>query len=81
VFLGARLNLNDIEGTEMLAGIYHDNKYQTKMYSLEFKRRLNEKLKLEIFANINDAKNSNDFLYFQRFDSNATIKLTYYFND
>lgn len=81
VFLGTRLNLNDIEGTEMLAGIYHDNDYQTKMYSLEFKRRLNEKLKLEIFANINNAKNSNDFLYFQRRDSNATIKLTYYFND
>lgn len=81
IFLGTRLTLNDISGTEMLAGIYNDNNYNTKIYSFEFKRRLNEKLKLEIFANINHAKNSSDFLYFQRRDSNAVIKLTYYFND
>ena len=61
-----------------IGSIERNKKRKRLSKSLASKR---EKLKLEIFANINDAKKSNDFLYFQRRDSNATIKLTYYFND
>lgn len=79
LFVGTRIALNDINDSEGLFGVYQDLDYGSKIYSAEFKKRLNEKLKLEIFANIYEAQNSKDFIYFQRRDNSFNARLSYYF--
>jgi hypothetical protein len=78
IFIGSRLSFNDIANTEILGGVYHDLDYGSKIFSLEFKSRIKDNLKLEIFSNINRAKKSADFLYYQRRDSSVNAKIIFY---
>ncbi len=50
LFLGARLGLNDAEGTEFLAGTFIDLDNQSKVFRIEGSRRIGKGLKLNIEA-------------------------------
>ncbi|MCK5918831.1 MAG: hypothetical protein KAG34_10410 [Cocleimonas sp.] len=50
LFLGARVGLNDVEGTEFLAGTFIDLDNQSKIFRVEGSRRIGKGLKLNIEA-------------------------------
>ncbi len=50
LFLGARVGLNDVEGTEFLAGTFIDLDNQSKVFRVEGSRRIGKGLKINIEA-------------------------------
>lgn len=80
VFLGGRLALNDVDGTEVLFGVFRDIDDEELFYSLEGSRRLTSTLSLSIegrwFSNIN-----NDNYPQNIFDNEdyLQVELTYFF--
>ncbi|NOZ54219.1 MAG: hypothetical protein GXP08_14000 [Gammaproteobacteria bacterium] len=80
IMLGARFTLNDVQSTEILAGLIFDIDNNGHLFNLEASRRLGDawKLNLEIrtFSNINSL---NDPLYSSRNDDHLQIELAWYF--
>ncbi|MFT7515521.1 MAG: hypothetical protein ACI9QL_004754 [Candidatus Omnitrophota bacterium] len=50
LFLGTRLALNDVQSTELLAGVIQDLDEDTRFFNLEASRRLGDRYKLSIQA-------------------------------
>ncbi|MES9851404.1 MAG: hypothetical protein ABW170_06175 [Candidatus Thiodiazotropha sp. L084R] len=50
LFLGLRLSLNDVAGSEVLVGLFHDEEKQQRLIKLEGKRRLTQNWSIELEA-------------------------------
>lgn len=79
LFLGTRLTLNDIQDTELLAGVILDVDQEERIFSLEFERRLNDNLNLEIEGQVYDNVDDNDLLAGFARDSFIEIRLSWFF--
>jgi len=78
-FVGARLALNDVQSTELLAGFIDDLDNGNRLYSVEASRRLGESLKLSIEYRATSGVTSEDALYSLRNDDLLQLELSYYF--
>ncbi|MBU4011033.1 MAG: hypothetical protein KJ882_09730 [Proteobacteria bacterium] len=80
LFLGLRIGLNDIAGSEMLAGITQDMQHSSRYISIDASRRIENigriALKLRVFNDIS----TNDPLYTYKRDSYLQIEFTFYFS-
>ncbi len=79
VFLGARLALNDVEDTELLAGVILDADQEERIFSVEFERRLSDNLNLEIEGQLFDNIDENGLLSGFEKDSFLEIRLSWFF--
>ncbi len=79
MFLGARLALNDVQGTQALVGAIIDRKDLSAVPSIEAERRIGENWKIELesrlFVNIDDANPLSSF----RDDSFISLRLSRFF--
>lgn len=76
---GFRLALNDIAGTELLAGIMKDIEFSTSLFSLEANRRLTEHLKVHLEALLILETAEQDAAQSLAQDSHCSIELQYFF--
>lgn len=79
LYLAGLLSLNDVQGTEFVAGLLADLDRETRILNLEMKRRLsgNWSMRLEAFANLKIDRE--DLGYDARRDSFLGADLTYSF--
>lgn len=79
LFFGARLTLNDVQSSELLAGFVVDRHDRSVQLSIEAERRLDNHWSLELeslwFLNSDDS----DFIVVFRDDSYVTLRLSRYF--
>lgn len=80
VFVGLRLGLNDVQGTELLLGYIQDTKYRdASMTFIEGSSRLNDAWKLTVDVRTFSAREQNELLYGFRQDDYLSVSLEYYF--
>ena len=79
IALGGRLALNDIEGTEILAAVSIDLDNQSRFYSVEASRRLNDDWSLSVEARIFSNMDLLDQGYTLRDDDYVQIELRRFF--
>lgn len=79
VYLTGFLAFNDVQGTELIAGLLADLRHNSRTLNLEFKRRLagNWSMRLEAFANLDTDRE--DLTYDGRRDSFAGAELIFSF--
>lgn len=79
VFLGTRWAFNDVQSSEIIAGIFVDLEFSTRSLRVEANRRLGESWKLngelQVFSNVD----KQDVAYSLRNDSFLNIELARYF--
>jgi len=68
-----------MEDTEILAGVILDVDQQERIFSLEFERRLNDNLSLEIESQLYDNVDEDDLLGGFARDSFIEVRLSWYF--
>lgn len=79
-FLAAiRLGFNDVQSTEILAGIIFDRTSNTKFYNIEASRRFGESWKAELEVRFFSSAPVNDPAYILRNDDHLRFELRYYF--
>jgi len=77
---GAMTNsLNDIQSTEILAGVIFDRRSNEKFYNIEASRRLGDDFKIEVEARFFSGASSSDISYFLRKDHHIRAELSYHF--
>jgi len=79
ILAGIRLAFNDIQSTDILAGILFDRDSQEKLYSIEASRRFGDAWKLQFEARFFSNSKPNDISYFLRQDDHVRFELGYYF--
>jgi len=80
VFVGARLTLNDPEGTELLAGAIIDQSDQATTFTLEAERRLGDRWTIEMEARLFvNVPPSDTLLYGIRRDDHLLLRLSRFF--
>jgi len=79
LFIGARYVLNDAESTEIIAGGMFDLEHESRAFSMELSRRLNDRWSLDIEARIFDIGSNQDAMILFDDDDYAQINLSYYF--
>lgn len=77
--LGARLNLNNIAGTQIEAFLLKDVDLGTLTSQISYSHRINENLSIAIEGNIMNNISKDDILYNLRYDSNIGFSLIYSF--
>ena len=75
MFIGLRLALNDVQSTEVLAGIIHDRHSDAKQFSFEANRRLGEQWTLEVEARVFADIGPGDQNYSMRDDDYVQISI------
>ncbi|MDQ7091185.1 MAG: hypothetical protein Q9M50_11190 [Methylococcales bacterium] len=79
-FLAAmRFSFNDIQSTQILAGILFDRESNEKFYNIEASRRLGDAFKIELEARFFSGARVNDVSYFLRKDHHIRAELSYHF--
>ena len=79
-FLAAlRFSLNDVQSTEILAGIIVDRENNTKFYNIEASRRFGENWKAELEVRFFSSAPKNDPSYAIREDDHIRFEIKYYF--
>ncbi|NOQ34766.1 MAG: hypothetical protein GQ569_02605 [Methylococcaceae bacterium] len=79
-FLAAvRFSFNDIQSTEILAGVILDRRSNEKFYNIEASRRLGDDFKIEVEARFFSGAASRDISYFLRNDDHIRAELSYHF--
>jgi len=79
-FLAAiRLGFNDIQSTEVLAGIIFDRTNNTKFYSVEASRRFGNNWKVELESRFFSSVPKNDPSFVLRNDDHFRVEVRYYF--
>jgi hypothetical protein len=68
VFGGARLSFNDVQGTEVLAGVLQDVESGVTFGSVEVSRRLGEDWRAEVIGRLFRADSAEDPLHWFRRD-------------
>ncbi len=76
---GIRFSLNDIQSTEILAGVIFDRRSNEKFYNIEASRRLGDDFKIEVEARFFRGASANDISYFLRKDNHIRAALSYHF--
>ena len=79
IMIGVRLALNDVQSTDLLAGVIFDLDSSSKSFSLEVGRRLGESWKLELEARFFSNIANNDLLYPFRNEDTIQLFLARYF--
>lgn len=79
LMIGARFTLNDIQSTELLAGIILDLDHKGHMFNLEASRRLGNAWKLSGEMRAFSSLESDDPLYSFRNDDYLQLELAWYF--
>ncbi len=79
LFVGLRLVLNDIQSTEVLAGVIGDLDNGARLFNLEASRRIGSHWKLSVEARLFSSIPDRDPLSGQRQDDYVEIGLGYYF--
>lgn len=79
VFVAAFFAFNDVQSTELVAGLWADLRHDYSAFNMELKRRLSSNwlMRFEIIANL--SSDPKDLTYAGRRDSFAGIELTYSF--
>jgi len=79
-FLAAvRLGFNDVQSTELLAGIIFDRTNNTKFYSIEASRRFGNNWKVELESRFFSSAPKNDPSFILRNDDHFRVEVRYYF--
>ena len=79
LFFATRLGFNDIQDTEMIAGVLTDVDYNSNFISVEFNRRLSDNWSVHLETVILLNVGATDLLYATRRDSFVGLDLTYNF--
>ena len=80
IFVGWRLALNDVAGSEILFGVLQDlDRSHSRSARLEASMRLNNSLRLRLNAWLFQADDVSDVLYNLRRDDYLELSLDYYF--
>lgn len=79
VFTGARLALNDMEGTAVLAGVVADLAGSGGFVNIEASRRFGERWRLELEIRLFDGAEPDDLLRFAERDDYVGLELARYF--
>ena len=79
VFLGARLALNDIDSTELLAGLSYDIDFNSSNFLIEASRRFGNSFKFALDVRIFNVDNANDVVYAFRKDDHIQLTAQYYY--
>jgi hypothetical protein len=79
LFVGARLTLNDVQSTELLAGFVVDRDDRSTQLSIEAERRLDNHWSLELESLWFLNSDNSDFVAAFRDDSYVTLRLSRYF--
>lgn len=74
-----RFGFNDVQSTEVLAGVIFDRTNNAKFYNIEASRRLGDSWKVELEARFFSSAPINDPSYFLRKDDRLRVELRYYF--
>lgn len=77
--VGVRLGFNDVQSTELLAGIIFDRTDNTKFYNIEASRRFGDHWKAELEVRFFSSAPENDPAYLFRDDDHLRFELRYYF--
>ncbi len=78
-FAALRFALNDVQSTEILAGIVFDRTTSAKFYNIEASRRFGNNWKLEIEARFLASIPKNDPAYLLKDDDHIRMELSYHF--
>lgn len=79
IFVGVRLVLNDVQSTELLAGVIVDSDTQATFGNIEASRRLGQSWKISLEARIFSNLDSNDVLFDFRNDDYIELQISKYF--
>ena len=79
LFIGARLTLNDVDSTEMLAGMSHDLDYDSESFIIEASRRYGNNWKLSLDGRFFSSDNPSDLSYNIKQDDHLQITVERYF--
>ncbi len=79
VFTGARLTLNDTQGTSLLAGLIVDVENQSTVFSIEAERRIGDRWTLELESRWFIAVDATDPLVSVENDDYVTLRIQRYF--
>ena len=79
LFAGLRLALNDVQSSELLAGLLYDRERHSRSLRVEASRRLGSSWKLSLEAQAFSHIASDDPLYGLRRDDYLQLELAYYF--
>ena len=79
VVVGARLTLNDIQSTELLAGLVLDLDSSARFYTLEASRRLGDSFRLDLEARLNAGIPEDDPAYSLRNEDYIQLELNWFY--
>lgn len=79
VFLGARLAFNDVDGTELVAGLVADTDYSTHSITVEGSRRLSDRWSMRLEAVAFFTVDEADPVFASRRDSFLGLDMVYHF--
>ncbi|WP_051906900.1 AMIN domain-containing protein [Methylomarinum vadi] len=74
-----RFGFNDVQSTEILAGVLFDRTSNSKFYNIEASRRIGDSWKIEAEMRIYAGSPAYDSLYFLRQDDHVRVELSYHF--
>ena len=77
--VGVRLGFNDVQSTELLAGIIFDRTSDTKFYNIEASRRFGDNWKAELEVRLFSSAPADDPAFLLRNDDHIRFELRYYF--
>lgn len=78
LFAGARLTLNDVQSTEVLAGVFRDLDYGSVVFRVEASRRLGDNMKLNLEAQVFDADDGDPLTFYSQ-DDYLQFELGWYY--
>lgn len=78
-FTGVRFALNDVQDTQILAGVIVDSNTYEQFYNIEASRRFFDSFKLEVEARFFNGASPSDPTYSFRNDSHFRFELSYHF--
>ncbi len=79
VFVGARFAFNDVQSSEVLAGLFYDVDLQSRSLRVEASRRLGSSWKMSVEAQFFNQINPQDPLFAFRQDDYLQLEAAYYF--
>ena len=78
-FTGIRFALNDVQDTQLLAGVIVDSESYAQFYNIETSRRFFDNFRLEVEARFFNGAQPNEPAYAFRNDSHFRFELSYHF--
>ncbi|TQV89727.1 hypothetical protein [Aliikangiella coralliicola] len=79
VFFGSRLALNDVDSTEVLAGLSYDLDFKSTSFLVEASRRFGDSLKVSLDVRLFESDEPQDPAYLIRRDDHIQLTAQYYY--